>query len=170
MSQTVLLVTGIAGAENCASAIGRQLGLVVELAQNRRTALAALRRRDYAVLVLDEGLVEADPAGAEVLWQQAGLAIPIQVNLGISGCNRVLREVRAALQRREREISLAMRSAIKLMEGEMNTTITGLLLQTQLALAEPTLPAHVATKLQHVVDLAGSLRELLRQAPGDLAG
>ena len=151
MTQTVLLVTSIAGAENCATAIGRQLGLAVELAQNRRAALAALRRREYSVMVLDEGLIEADPAGAEVLWQQAGLAIPVQVNLGISGCNRVLREVRAALQRRERELSLAMRAATQLMEGEMNTTLTGLLLQTELALAEPALPVHVTAKLQQVV-------------------
>lgn len=165
MTQTVLLVTSIAGAENCASAIGRQLGLAVELAQNRRAALAALRRREYSVIVLDEGLIEADPAGAEVLWQQAGLAIPVQVNLGISGCNRVLREVRAALQRREREMSLAMRAATQLMEGEMNTTITGLLLQTQLALAEPALPANLAAKLQQVVNLAGTLRDQLRHPP-----
>ncbi|MGC1782557.1 MAG: hypothetical protein WA708_08575 [Acidobacteriaceae bacterium] len=165
MTQTVLLVTTMAGAENCASAIGRQLGVSVELAQNRRAALAALRRREYSVIVLDEGLADADPAGAEVLWQQAGLAIPIQVNLGISGCNRVLREVRSALQRRERELSLAMRAAAQLMEGEMNTTLTGLLLQTQLALAEPTLPAHVATKLQQVVELAGALRNQLRNPP-----
>jgi hypothetical protein len=169
MSQTVLLVTGIAGAENCASAIGRQLGLAVELAQNRRAALAALRRREYAVMVLDEGLIEADPAGAEVLWQQAGLAIPVQVNLGISGCNRVLREVRAALQRRDRELSLAMRAATRLMEGEMNTTITGLLLQTELALADPALPANVAIKLQQVVELAGALREQLRHPPEALS-
>jgi len=165
MTQTVLLVTSIGGAENCASTIGRQLGLAVDLAQTRRTALAALRRREYAVLVLDEGMIEADPAGAEVLWQQAGLAIPVQVNLGISGCNRVLREVRSALQRREREMSLAMRAATQVVEGEMNTTITGLLLQTQLALAEPTLPANVAVKLRQVVELAGALREQLRRAP-----
>ena len=76
MTQTVLLVTTMSGAENCAAAVGRQLGLIVEVAENRRTALAALRRREYAVMVLDESLVEADPAGAEVLWQQAGLAVP----------------------------------------------------------------------------------------------
>lgn len=168
MTQTVLLVTSIAGAENCAAAIGRQLGLTVELAQNRRAALTSLRRREYAVLVLDESMVEADPAGAEVLWQQAGLAIPVQVNLGISGCNRVLREVRAALQRREREMALAMRAASRLMEGEMNTTLTGLLLQTELALAEPALPPQVATKLRQVVELAGTLRDQLR-TPSELA-
>lgn len=169
MTQTVLLVTATSGAENCAAAIGRQLGLTVEVAENRRSALAALRRREYAVMVLDESLVEADPAGAEVLWQQAGLAVPIQVNLGISGCNRVLREVRAALQRRERELSLAMRAAAQAMEGEMNTTITGLLLQTQLALDEPTLPPGTAIKLRQVVELASVLRDQLRTPPAALS-
>jgi hypothetical protein len=165
MSQTVLLVTTLSGAENCAAAVGRQLGLSVEVAENRRTALAALRRREYSVLVLDESLVEADPAGAEVLWQQASLAVPIQVNLGISGCNRVLREVRAALQRREREMSLAMRAAAQIMEGEMNTTLTGLLLQTQLALEEPTLTPGTVVKLRQVVELASELRDQLRTPP-----
>ncbi len=165
MQQTVLLVTTMSGAENCAAAVGRQLGLTGEVAENRRIALAALRRRDYAVMVLDESLVEADPAGAEVLWQHAGVAVPIQVNLGISGCNRLLREVRAALQRRERELSLAMRAAARIMEGEMNTTLTGLLLQTQLALEDPTLAPGTAVKLRHAVELAGVLREQLRMPP-----
>ena len=165
MAQTVLLVTGVLGAQDCAAAIGRQLGLSVEVAENRRAALSVLRRREYLVIVLDESFVEADPAGAEVLWQQAGLAIPLQVNFGISGCNRVLREVRAALQRRERELSLSLRAAARLLEGEMNTTITGLLLQTQLALAEPSLPANVAGKLQQVVELASTLRNCLRNPP-----
>lgn len=165
MSQTVLLVTTMSGAENCAAAVGRQLGLTVEVAENRRVALAALRRGEYAVMVLDESLVEADPAGAEVLWQQAGLAVPIQVNLGISGCNRVLREVRAALQRREREMSLAMRAAARIMEGEMKTTLTGLLLHTQLALEEPSLTPETVVKLRRVVDLASTLREQLRTPP-----
>lgn len=162
MTQFVLLVTAMSGAEHCASSIGHQLGLTVELAQNRRTALAALRRREYSVLVLDESIVEADPAGTEVLWQQAGLAVPIQVNLGISGCNRVLREVRAALQRREREQSLALRAAAQIMEGEVNTTLTGLLLQTQLVLDEPTLPPSAAVKLRQVAELARALRDQLR--------
>lgn len=165
MPQSVLLVTTMSGAENCAAAVGRQLGLTVEVAENRRIALAALRRHEYSVLVLDESLVEADPAGAEVLWQQAGLAVPIQVNLGISGCNRVLREVRAALQRREREMSLAMRAAAQIMEGEMNTTLTGLLLQTQLALEEPTLAPTTVLKLRQVFELASELREQLRTPP-----
>lgn len=162
MNQNLLLVTPMGGAEECATSVGRQLGLDVEVASDRRTALASLRRREYAVVVLDETLVESDPAGTDVLWQHLGLAVPLQINLGIYGCNRLLREVRSALQRREKELSLAMRAAVQLLEGEMNNAITGLLLQTQLALAEPGLPANAAIKLQQAVELAGSLREILR--------
>jgi len=165
MAQSVLLVTPTAGADDCAITIDRQLGLAVEVAPGRRAALASLRRRDYAVIVVDEALIESDPAGAEVLWQHAGLAIPLQVNFGISGCDRVLREVRTALQRREKELSLTMRAAAQLMESEMNTAITGLLLQAQLALAEPALPAGAVLKLQNIVELASSLGALLRNPP-----
>lgn len=165
MAQTVLLVTPTAGAEDCAIALGHQLGLTAEVASNRRAALSSLRRREYAVIVVDEVLIESDPAGAEVIWQQAGLAIPVQVNFGISGCNRVLREVRTALHRREKELSLTMRAAAQLMESEMNTAITGLLLQAQLALAEPALPVGVVVKLQNIVDLASSLGTILRIPP-----
>lgn len=161
MSQNMLLVTNIPGAENCAAAITRQLGLGVELASNGRAALAALRRREYAVVVLDDSQIEADPTGVDVLWQQAGLAIPIQVNLAISGCGRVLREVRAALLRREREQALALRAATQVIGGEINTTVTGLLLQTQLMLSEPSIPSSLLPKLQQVAQLAGALRQQL---------
>ena len=140
------------------------VGRSVEVAGRCRIALPALRRREYAVMVLDEAWLRPTP-GAEVLWQQAGLAVPIQVNLGISGCNRVLREVRAALQRRERELSLSMRAAAQIMEGEMNTKLTGLLLKTQLALQDPTLTPGTVITLRQVVELAGELRELIRTPP-----
>ncbi len=166
MSQNMLLVTNIPGAENCAAAITRQLGLGVELASSGRAALAALRRREYAVVVLDDSQIEADPAGADVLWQQAGLAIPIQVNLAISGCGRVLREIRAALLRREREQALALRAATHVIGGEINTTLTGLLLQTQLMLSEPSIPSTLLPKLQQVAQLAGMLRQQLCPRPG----
>jgi hypothetical protein len=58
-----------------------------------------------------------------------------------------------------------MRAAAQIMEGEMNTTLTGLLLQTQLALEEPTLAPGTVVKLRQVVELAGVLREQLRTPP-----
>ena len=62
---SILMVTGIEGARNCAAVVGAQLGMEVEVAEGRRAALAALRRREFLALVIDESLAECDPAAAE---------------------------------------------------------------------------------------------------------
>ena len=61
---SILMVTGIDGARNCAAVVGAQLGMEVEVAEGRRAALAALRRREFLALVIDESLAECDPAAA----------------------------------------------------------------------------------------------------------
>jgi hypothetical protein len=98
-----------------------------------------------------------------LLWKNAGLAIPLQINFAISGTNRLIREVRAALQRREHEQALAMRAATSAIENELRDTVTGLLLHSQLALAEPILSAPLTAKLQIVAELAANLRTRLER-------
>jgi len=44
--------------------------------------------------------------------------------------------------------------------------VTGLLLESQLALREPAIPASLEPKLRHLVELAGALRERLRGPAG----
>jgi hypothetical protein len=165
MSASVLMITALLGAENCVTAIERDLGLGVELVPTRKAALTALRRREYSIVIFDDCLAEADPAGADLVWKHAGLAIPLQVNFALASTSRVMREVRSALGRRAQEQALALRAAAGALEGELKATVTGLLLQSQLALADPALPPHVAAKLKVVADLAGTLRRQL-QRPG----
>ncbi len=158
---SILMVTGIEGARNCADALGKQLGMEVEVAEGRKTALAALRRREYLAVIIDETLAECDPAAAEKICEQAGLAIPMQINFAISGAARLVREIRAALSRREREQMLARRAAAAAIESELKSTVAGLLLHSQLALNGAGVPAAVAERLRTVADLAGSLRQQL---------
>ncbi|HUX27583.1 MAG TPA: hypothetical protein VMV39_02300 [Terracidiphilus sp.] len=158
---SILMVTGIEGARNCAAVVGAQLGMEVEIAEGRKTALAALRRREFTAVVVDETMAECDPAAAEAIWERAGLAIPLQVNFALSGATRLTREIRAALHRREREQALARRAAAAAIETELKTTVAGLLLHSQLALSGGGVPAPVADKLRMVADLAGSLRQQL---------
>ena len=108
---SILMVTGIEGAQNCAEVLKRELGIEVQVAEGRKAALAAMRRQEVTVLVVDETLAECDPSAAEALWEHAGLAIPLQINFALSGASRLLREIRAALHRREREQLLAKRAA-----------------------------------------------------------
>ena len=62
---SILMVTGIEGARNCAAVVGTQLGMEVEVAEGRKAALAALRRHEFAAVVVDETIAECDPAAAE---------------------------------------------------------------------------------------------------------
>lgn len=158
---SILMVTGIDGACNCAAAVGKQLGMEVEVAESRRTALAALRKREFLAVVVDETIAGCDPAAAEAIWTQSGLAIPLQINFALSGAARLVREIRAALHRRQREQAMASRAAAAAIEIELKSTIAGLLLNSQLALKGSGVPAPVADRLRVVAELAGTLQQRL---------
>ncbi len=164
MTKNVLIIATIEGVENCAQAIAEQLGTRVEVASTRRMGLMALRRSEFEVVVIEESLVEGDAVWADMVWEQAGLAMPVQVNFAISGAARLVREVRAALARRDGEYALARRAAAVEIENELKSSVTGLLLESELALREPKGSATLEPKLRHLVELAGSLRERLRIA------
>ena len=164
--QSLLMITSILGAENCAAALANQLGFSVEIVPNRKDGLARLRRHEYTIIVIDDAVAESDPEGAELLWKHAGLAVPLQINFAISGTARLVREVRAVLSRREQEQALAMRAAAVAVESELRDTVTGLILHSQLALAEPALSPELSAKLRTVADLAGNLRQRLGQPSG----
>jgi hypothetical protein len=161
--EQILLVTAVAGAESCAPIVSKQFGLAVETASNRKDALAAMRRKSYAVVVLDSSLLEASAADADTLFKHSGLAIPLEINFAISGCGRLVREIRAALSRRQLEQSVAARAAATSLETNLRDTVAGLLLQSQLALADPSLPPQLADKLKLMAELAGNLRQQLNQ-------
>jgi len=167
---SILMVTGIEGATNCAATVGAQLELEVEVAAGRREALAALRKREYLAVVIDETLAECDPAAADRICENAGLAIPLQINFALSGAARLIREIRAALHRREREQSLARTAAAAAIEAELKSTVAGLLLHSQLALSGNEVPAPVADRLRVVADLAGNLRQQLNAPHSARAG
>lgn len=158
---SILIVTGIEGARNCAAVVSAQLSMEVEVAGGRKAALIALRRREFTVVVVDETMAECDPSAAEAICERAGLAIPLQVNFALSGAARLIREVRAALHRRDREQSLARRAAAAAIENELKSTVAGLLLHSQLALSGNEVPSSIADKLRVVADLAGNLRQQL---------
>lgn len=169
---SILIVTGIEGARNCAAVVSAQLGMEVEVAEGRKTALAALRRREFLAVVVDETLAECDPAAAEAIWEHAGLAIPLQINFALSGAARLTREIRSALHRRQREQTVARRAAAAAMETELKNTVAGLLLHSQLALSGGEVPSPLAEKLRVVAELAGNLRQQLNapvEARGDTA-
>ena len=67
--QSALIITGISGAEHCAASLSKQLGLPVDVAPSRREGMAALRRREYTIVVIDEPVAESSPEAADLLWR-----------------------------------------------------------------------------------------------------
>ncbi len=163
VQHNVLIISPMAEASQAAAALSSALGCTVKLAASHRAGVTELRHRDYSVVVVDDCMAEANPAATEVLWQSLGMAVPVQVNFALHGGSRLAREVQAAIGRREQQQVLALRAAASLLENELKSTVTGLLLQSQLALAEPQLTPKLAGKLELVVELAGSLRRRLER-------
>jgi hypothetical protein len=162
MQGTVLMVSAAEDVERCATAVAQQLHLTVEIAGHRRAALAAVRRGEYSVILVEESLAESDAVWADLLAQNAGFAISMQINFAAIGCARLVREVRSVLVRRDHERLLARQNAVTILQNELKSSVTGLLLQSELALREPSVPAALAPKLRHLVELAGVIREQLR--------
>ncbi len=160
----VLVISAVHSADECARAIGARLGCEVAVATTRREALVALASADFAVVVVEESLVEGDSAWADRVWELAGSAIPLQINFAISGCDRLTREIKAAFHRRARERAMARRLISAELEDELKTSVTGLLLESELILEEPSTPPLLRPKLQHMALLAKTLRERLRRS------
>jgi hypothetical protein len=154
----------MADATRVAASLSSALGCPVKVAASHRAGVTELRHRDYSVVVVDDCTAEANPAATEMLWQSLGMAVPVQINFAFHGGSRLAREVQAAIGRREQQQVRALRAAASLLESELKSTVTGLLLQSQLALAEPELTPKLAGKLELLAELAGSLRRRLERA------
>ncbi len=160
MSQTILLIAPATTAEPVAAALRRSLDAEVEIAPNRRTAIATLRRRDFALVLLEESLSAADPEGADLISQVVGTAPLMEINFVLSNAERIVRQVGATLTRCAQDRAKAHTAATASLHSELNATLTGLLLESELALREA-LPQQ-EPKLRILVALASDLRELLR--------
>src|SRR5271155_4767444 len=75
-----------------------------------------------------------------------GTAVPVYSNFAIHGIERVSRELRSALHRRNRELQAARREAEQTLRSELKDTITALLLSCELALDVPNLPLFAGDK------------------------
>jgi hypothetical protein len=160
----ILLVTANARASECAEAIGADTGEEILMAESLVRATSLLRGGTFQAAVFDQHLLESDPDEAGNTLEHLDTAMLVQVNLAVSGMNRLLREVRVALQRRQREERSARRAALNQLQSELNGTITALLLSSELALNTPDLPAGAAQKLESVVALVRKVRQQLEAA------
>lgn len=160
MPHTILLIAPESAAMPVADLLRRELDSAVEVAPNRRSGLAALRRSEYALVLLDEGLAAADPETADLIYQNAVSAPVVEFHFGMTSAPRILRQARAAIARTAHERAQARAAVAASLNSELSASLAGLLLESQLALRSA-LPDQ-APKLRHLVELAGDLRDRLR--------
>ena len=156
----LLLIAPESAAEPIAEALRLDLHAEVHTTPNRRAALTLIRRNDFALILIDENLASAEPATTDLLYQNAGSALILELNLALSSAARIVRQARSALTRRAQELSTAHTAASAILHSELNTALAGVLLESELALREAS-PTQ-APRLRHLVQLAGDLRDRLR--------
>jgi len=154
----ILLITPSSRGHECAARLKEETAEETHWAESVQQALQQLREQTYSVVVLDQFLLENEPAESEHLLDLLGTAFPVYVNFAVSGMHRLLREVRAALHRREREETQARRSVEQQIQAEMFESLTTMLLSCELALAVPGIPPPAAEKIRLIDNLARDLR------------
>lgn len=157
----ILLITSLANAQDCAKALQETSGEVVEVAASLREAVRQLQAHEFSAAVIDQLLLDVEPDDVETILKHMGTAVPVYSNFAIHGIERVSRELRSALHRRNRELQTARREAEQTLRSELKDTITALLLSCELALDVPNLPLFAETKMRAVDALAKEMRTKL---------
>jgi signal transduction histidine kinase len=160
MQPVLLLIAPESASLPIAEALRHDLRVEVETTPSRRSALTSLRRNEFALILIDESLATADSVTTDLLYQNAGSALILELNLALSSAARIVRQARSALTRRTQELAKAHTAATAALHSELNTTLAGILLESQLALREAS-PTQ-APRLRHLVQLASDLRDRLR--------
>ena len=154
----ILLITPSARVQDCSQALQEATAEPTEVAATLQQAAMQLREKEYSAIVMDQSLLEVEPEESDLLLQHLGTAIPIYVNFGISGINRVVRDLRIALDRRRREKLAASDAAARTLRNELKGTVTALLLSCQMTLQLPGLPPAAQIRMQTVFELAQEVR------------
>ena len=157
----ILLVTAIEGRDKCAAALQEAMSEPVVVAETLARATTLLRTEPCSAAVFDQHLAEAEPHESDTAFMHLGTAIALEINLAISDRQRVVREVQAAVRRRRREEAAARELAARVLHGELNDTVTTLLLDCELALETPNMHPVATERIAAVHKTAQKLRQQL---------
>jgi hypothetical protein len=166
----ILIIWNSGKAKECARAIEHAMQELVQVASSLHEGVDRLRAGEYSAVVVDQWITEAEPEPTSVVFDHLGMAVPVFVNFGISGVERILRELRAALSRRGLETVLARHSARQALRDELKDDVTVLLLSCGMVLQEPNLSDSARMRLQKVEDLAKHISEKLAMTHEEHAG
>jgi hypothetical protein len=156
----ILLITPSARGSECASALEVAAAQSVHYAPSLQEAALRLRSQEYDAVVLDQPLLDADTEQGEIVLQHVGTAIPIYVNCAISGKERIVREVLAALRRWKHVKDIARKAAQQGLLAQLREPLTAMLLECELLLSVPN-TASTQDKIRTLERLAREIAERL---------
>jgi hypothetical protein len=160
----ILLITPSARGQECADALQLATGDQTHWAHILQEAATRLREQNYSAVIIDQFLLETEPEESDRMLEHLGTAFPVYINFAVTGMERLVREVRSALHRRQREETSARRAVEEQMRSEMRETLTVMLLSCELAMAVPGVPVPAVEKIRAIDNLARELRVQLNAA------
>ncbi len=150
----ILLITPSANGPQCADSLYAATGQETLWAQTLQEGATRLREQTYSAAVIDQFLLETEPEESDQMIEHLGTAFPVYVNFGVTGMERLVREVRSALHRRRREEGVARRAVAEQMHSQLSETLTAMLLSCELAMSVPDVPHPAAEKIRTIDTLA----------------
>jgi DNA-binding NtrC family response regulator len=157
----ILLVTTSSRGKEYAAALEHGTGHKTHVAGSVPQAVAKLQAADYDLVATDQSLLEADLRAVDTLLNRCGTAIPVYINLALHSPERIVREVQVSLRRAGEEKQAAERCAGNLLRNELRSEVTGILLNSELALRQVGLAPGVVEKINSVRELAEKMRARL---------
>lgn len=154
----ILLITPQSRGPELASLVQANLTQETQWVQTVQEATTRLRERPYSAAIIDQFLLETEPDESDQMIEHLGTAYPVYINFAVTGLDRLVREVRSALHRRNREELAARRAVAEQMQSEMRETLTVMLLSCELAMSVPDVPLLAAEKIRTIDILARELR------------
>ena len=160
----ILFVTTSSRAKECAAALAQGTGHKTQVVTSVPQAVSKLQAAEYDGLAIDQSLLEADFRALDTLLNHAGMAMPLYINLALHSSERVVREVQVALRRAAKEKAMAMQTAERVLRNQLRGEVTGILLNSELALRQKSLSPDIAERIQSVRELAEKMRSHLEIA------
>jgi hypothetical protein len=154
----ILLITSSATGPQCAESLYASTSQETVWAKTLQEGVTRLREQTYTAAIIDQFLLETEPEESDQMIEHLGAAFPVYVNFGVTGMERLVREVRSALHRRKREEIAARRAVAEQMHSEMRETLTVMMLSCELAMSVPDVPDPAVEKIRTIDNLARELR------------
>jgi hypothetical protein len=165
----ILLIWSSERARDYAFSIEHAVQEPVQIASSLHEGCDRLRSDEFSAVIVDQWVTEAEPEPTSILFDHLGPAVPVFVNFGISGLERILRELRAALSRRGREMVLARHVARQALRDELKDDVTALLLSCDVALQESGLSTGAEERLRKIKEFASRITSKLALSEQDSA-